>query len=838
MDDNKIYLNYGDAKIEQDAFLKAAADSVESYLQMQPWSNSRKNLFREAYSDLMSRGILGASNSTGTWKVQYGNDPIDIASKSKKQKEMYGEAAYFIQQQMQGLASQDIAKKREEEEKKSTVPVFSNSEFISQLESQIGFNKFGGQPEWYQTQWTDLDNNNRGIYETVERQRILADQLQEFADSALKNPEKFNFEGSPFKDMSDFQARISKAIRGLRGNTSLDRETINALNELGINPQKYFYTGANRMVTFDGKQMTLQEYNDLMDQQQSKQNIPEQQIIYDSNEPLQEESEESRESRDARIAAGMNRTLDEMNWGDIKFDFNFGKGDLLPNFVSIKDDKYLANELNGAIYDILSIADPEAFSGSALALKAANLREKNRPSGLSWEKALDYGSAVLGGVQGLGDAALATKMMTRLGKILVNSTRAVGILSAIVGTAESGKAAIEVINKLAHGEMPTLAEAQTFIVGLAGGIKGWRARNKAIAKEKYVKSKQQPTREQKYIELETNSGEKIKVELDTPEANALGEAYRNAETNAKGRQHILNNDKVKKALDSKGLKAEDVKISGEAGRAGDALRRVYKKPASPVKSEHVADNGAKYAEVKNPVSRFSPVERWLLDKRIQNGNVDGFSFRKFGRRLWGSSEPEIVRGSSSGTSSGSGSGTTGSSSSAGTPASGSSSTGSGTPSTTRGSSSGSASGTSGRSASISKPKSKRLSKTESQELKSTLSGENFSSNNFQNEDHVVGSVKGLGDLYGWKNSDGTHTLEFDLGKTKFEIKASQSDMKGKTLAGLRKDIMKKIDSDVPKAQRSRIKYELITLLKQNGYLKQGGTIDKQKIQRYKEFIKK
>jgi hypothetical protein len=79
--------------------------------------------------------------------------------------------------------------------------------------------------------------------------------------------------------------------------------------------------------------------------------------------------------------------------------------------------------------------------------------------------------------------------MTRLGKILVNSTRAVGILSAIVGTAESGKAAIEAINKLAHGEMPTLAEAQTLIVGIAGGIKGWRARNKAIAKEKYVKSK-------------------------------------------------------------------------------------------------------------------------------------------------------------------------------------------------------------------------------------------------------------------------------------------------------------------------------------------------------------
>ena len=796
-----IYLNYGQNQIDQQAFLEAAANNVQNYVAQQPWSNKRKRLFMEAYSDIMSKGVTGASNTNGTWTVQYNNGQIDLESKSKKEREMYGEAAYFIQQQMNGLTP------KEEDKKQSEIPVFSNNEFMSQLESQIQSTKFGGRPNW-QESWTNLDTRTNGIYSVAERQKILALQLKNLADEALKNPEKYNFEGSPYKDMDDFQRRIANVITNLnnnQGNSSLNKETIDALNELGIDPEKYFYTGANRMITLtNGKQMTLQEYNDLMakQQQQSEQNVPRQQTIYNSDKFPQEES---RESRDARITAGMNRGLDEVNWGDVKFDFNFGKGDLLPNFISIKNDEYLANELNGAIYDILSIADPEAFSGSALALKAANLREKNRPSGLSWEKALDYGSAVLGGVQGLGDAALATKVMTRLGKILVNSTRAVGILSAIVGTAESGKAAIGVINKLAHGETPTLAEAQTLIVGLAGGLKGWRARNKAIAKEKYVKSKQQPTREQKYIELETNSGEKIKVELDTPEANALGEAYRNAETNAKGRQQILNNDKVKQVLDAKGLKAEDVKISGEAGRAGDALRRVYKKPASPVKTEHVADNGAKYAEVKNPISRLSPVERWLLDKRIQNGNVEGFSFRKFGRRLWGSSEPEVIRESSSG---------------------GTSSRG------------GSGASVAGSSSSIPKPKSKRLSKTESQELKSTLDGKNFSSNNFQNEDHVVGSVKGFGDLYGWKNSDGTHTLEFDLGKTKFEIKASQSDMKGKTLAKLRKDIMKKIDSDIPKVQRSRIKYELIALLKQNGYLKRGGTIDKQRIQQYKEFIKK
>ena len=50
--------------------------------------------------------------------------------------------------------------------------------------------------------------------------------------------------------------------------------------------------------------------------------------------------------------------------------------------------------------------------------------------------------------------------------------------------------------------------------------------------------------------------------------------------------------------------------------------------------------------------------------------------------------------------------------------------------------------------------------------------------------------------------------------------------------------MKKIDSQVPKENRSRIKFELIKQLKENGYLKQGGIIDKQRIQQYKEFIKK
>ena len=37
--------------------------------------------------------------------------------------------------------------------------------------------------------------------------------------------------------------------------------------------------------------------------------------------------------------------------------------------------------------------------------------------------------------------------------------------------------------------------------------------------------------------------------------------------------------------------------------------------------------------------------------------------------------------------------------------------------------------------------------------------------------------------------------------------------------------MKKIDSQIPKEKRSRIKFDLISKLKQEGYLRQGGRIN-------------
>ena len=137
-----------------------------------------------------------------------------------------------------------------------------------------------------------------------------------------------------------------------------------------------------------------------------------------------------------------------------------------------------------------------------------------------------------------------------------------------------------------------------------------------------------------------------------------------------------------------------------------------------------------------------------------------------------------------------------------------------------------------------KPKLPVLSKEDSKELQSTLRGKNFSTNETK---EAPMTVKGFGDIYGIKDpTSGKYSLEFELKdgtKVKIDPKDTK-DIKSETLNVLRKDIMKKIDSQIPKEQRSRIKFELIKQLKENGYLKQGGTINRQKIQQYKEFIKK
>lgn len=253
-----VYLNYGQSQINQQDFLTSAANQVQDYVAKQPWSNKRKELFMKAYSDIMTQGVTGASNGTGNWMVEYGGSPIDLDSKSKKEREMYGEAAYFIQQQMS-----QITPKATEDEKKEELPLFDNATFNSGLKAQLINGKYGGR-QYTPEEWNSRDEANEfGIRGTQQRAIVLADELTNYANSLEDG--KYNFEGSPYSDLGTLKAKMLTTADALRNGTW----TPDMLNELGINPEEYLSTGANEKVAVGDQQMTRQQYMDYVQQSEA-----------------------------------------------------------------------------------------------------------------------------------------------------------------------------------------------------------------------------------------------------------------------------------------------------------------------------------------------------------------------------------------------------------------------------------------------------------------------------------------------------------------------------------------------------------------------------------------
>lgn len=255
-----VYLNYGSNQIDQQAFLDAAANNVQQYVNNQTWSAKRKQKFLNAYSDIMSKGIIGANNTTGQWAVDLNNN-IDLDSMDKKDQEMYHEAAYYILQQMKGITPRE----QQEEEKKSDLPVFNNDYFTEQFQGYIGNQLFGGRNWDRNSDWNVLDEVDKyGIRGTTNRAEKLANMLEGYRDS-LKE-EDLNFEGSPFTDLNDFKTRVNNAIDQLRNGT-WDQNDVNALNQIGINPETYMSTGANDMNP-EGT-MTRQQWKEALEKQEA-----------------------------------------------------------------------------------------------------------------------------------------------------------------------------------------------------------------------------------------------------------------------------------------------------------------------------------------------------------------------------------------------------------------------------------------------------------------------------------------------------------------------------------------------------------------------------------------
>ena len=169
------YINYGTQQVDQDALMTNLADQVQTYVSNQPWSSKKKERFMNAYSDIISKGITGADNSTGQWMISTGGDQIEY--KDKKDKEAYEQAAYFIQQQMSGLRADVEAK----EEEKKNLPVLNNEEFTTSFINQISNNLFGGRQFDTQNDWNSLDERGaNGLRASTNRANKLAEELQKY----------------------------------------------------------------------------------------------------------------------------------------------------------------------------------------------------------------------------------------------------------------------------------------------------------------------------------------------------------------------------------------------------------------------------------------------------------------------------------------------------------------------------------------------------------------------------------------------------------------------------------------------------------------------------------
>lgn len=249
MNEEVTYIPYGEEQVELNPFLKKAADEVSSYVESKPWSKKTKRKFMEAYSDIMSKGIKGASIRDGQWFIDYNGDTIEFAS--KKDKDIYEKAAYYIKSQMESSIS-----KKEEENK--DLPIFNNDYFIKQFTTRFNNDWFGGRTDVTTDEWNELDpRGDKGLRGTTERARRLATSLQNFSDSLEEG--KYNFKDTPYEDLSDLKGRISDAIKAL--NTPETTDDYEALNKLGINPRNYLYNGGDdKMQTDEGQTMTYNQY--------------------------------------------------------------------------------------------------------------------------------------------------------------------------------------------------------------------------------------------------------------------------------------------------------------------------------------------------------------------------------------------------------------------------------------------------------------------------------------------------------------------------------------------------------------------------------------------------
>ena len=253
------YIPYGQDEISQQDLMTSLANGVPGYLDSKRWA--KKDKYRQAwlnaYQNIINGGLVGASNSSGIWTIQHGGEPIDLNTKSNLDREMYQDAAYYIQQQM----SRMTPRKKEEEAKKENLEKYGD--FKTNLMNQI-LKGYGNNSELFadsEQGWDAQDARGAdGLRGTKNRKAAMIKALGAYKDSL--NDKDFNFEGTSFKDKADLQTKIQAAIDAL--GTDEETDDLPAFTALGLPYRAFFSNGGNDIysTTEDGKQITYQQYYD------------------------------------------------------------------------------------------------------------------------------------------------------------------------------------------------------------------------------------------------------------------------------------------------------------------------------------------------------------------------------------------------------------------------------------------------------------------------------------------------------------------------------------------------------------------------------------------------
>lgn len=275
------YIPYGQDEISQQDLMTNLANGLPDFVKSYKWLQKPgiTEKFLNAYKDIINHGITGASDSSGIWEIMHKGDKIDTDNMSPLDKQIYGHAAYYIQQQM----AQMTPRKKAEEDAKKDLKDFN---FVNDFNTNI-LNEYGGQQALFRDPeygWNSLDprgdNGLRGIDKRRDKVKtILQNYLRDYKDG------QYNFEGTPFKDDADVKAKVQKAIDAL---DTIDNTTddVEAFNALGLPYRTYFSNGGNestdKINPATGTPFTYNEWNKYQQEQKELKAKQVQQAAYNN----------------------------------------------------------------------------------------------------------------------------------------------------------------------------------------------------------------------------------------------------------------------------------------------------------------------------------------------------------------------------------------------------------------------------------------------------------------------------------------------------------------------------------------------------------------------------